>query len=123
MVNDGTIQFEDCEEQSVPSDSKRLTHEANGSAGNLGYIFNGDWVAFNDINLGEGKSRVDIYSGAKNNNATIVKFYLDEIDDTPEATVTCPATGNWSKYETFFPRAFFTSTEGVLFKYNSCPSR
>lgn len=53
VVNDGTIQFEDCEEQSVPSDSKRLTHEANGSAGNLGYIFNGDWVAFNDINLGE----------------------------------------------------------------------
>ena len=99
VVNDGTIQFEDCEEQSVPSDSKRLTHEANGSAGNLGYIFNGDWVAFNDINLGEGKSRVDIYSGAKNNNATIVKFYLDEIDDTPEATVTCPVTGNWSKYE------------------------
>ena len=23
VVNDGTIQFEDCEEQSVPSDSKR----------------------------------------------------------------------------------------------------
>jgi beta-glucosidase len=98
-ISDGTVQFEDCEEQSVPSGSKRLTHEANGSAGNLGYIYNDDWVAFNNINFGNGKSRVEIYSGAQNTNATIVKFYLDVIDDTPEATVTCPVTGNWSKYE------------------------
>lgn len=99
VINDGTVQFEDCDEQSVPSGDKRLTHEANGSAGNLGYIFNNDWIAFNTVNFGAGRSKVDIYSGAKNNNATIVKFYLDEIDGTPDATVTCPVTGNWSKYE------------------------
>lgn len=97
-INDGTVQFEDCDEQSVPSGNKRLTHEANGSAGNLGYIFNNDWVAFNEVNFGNGRNKVDIYHGAKNKNATVVKFYLDAIDDTPEATVTCPVTGNWSKY-------------------------
>ncbi len=97
-INDGTVQFEDCEEQSVKSGNNRLTHEANGSAGNLGYIYNNDWVAFNNVNLGAGRSRLDIFHAAKNNNPTKVYFYLDQIDDTPEAVVTCPVTGSWSKY-------------------------
>ena len=97
-INDGTVQFEDCDEQSVPSGSKRLTHEANGSAGNLGYIFDGDWVAFNDVNFGAGRSRLEIFHAAKNKNATVVRFYLDTLEGEPAAVVTCPVTGNWSKY-------------------------
>lgn len=97
-VSDGTVQFEDTKEQSVESGNKRLTHEANGSAGNLGYIFNNDWVAFDNINFGSGCSKVDVYHGAKNKNATVVRFYLDNMDGEPVATVTCPTTGNWSTY-------------------------
>ncbi|MCH5346251.1 MAG: glycoside hydrolase family 3 C-terminal domain-containing protein, partial [Muribaculaceae bacterium] len=96
--DDGTVQFEDCDEQSVATGSKRLTHEANGSAGNLGYIYNNDWVAFNDINFGNGRSRLEVYHGAQNSNPTIVEFYLDTLDGEPAARVTCPVTGNWSKY-------------------------
>ncbi|MCH5245111.1 MAG: glycoside hydrolase family 3 C-terminal domain-containing protein [Muribaculaceae bacterium] len=96
--DDGTVQFEDCDEQSIASGSKRLTHEANGSAGNLGYIFNNDWVAFNDVNFGNGRSRLEIYHGAKNSNPTIVEFYLDKLEGDPVASVTCPVTGDWSKY-------------------------
>lgn len=96
--DDGTVQFEDCTEQSVPTGNKRLTHEANGSSGNLGYIFNNDWVAFEDINFGNGRSRLEVCHGAKNNNPTIVKFYLDNMSGDPVATVNCPVTGNWSKY-------------------------
>lgn len=97
-VDDGTVQFEDTKEQSVASGSKRLTHEANGSAGNLGYIFNNDWVAFDNVNLGAGRSKLTIYHGAKNNNATIARFYLDDLNSTPVAEITCPTTGNWSTY-------------------------
>lgn len=97
--NDGTIQFEDCDGQSVASGDKRLTHESNGSAGNLGYIYNNDWVSFDNVNFGEGKTKLDVYSGAKNNNPTIVKFYLDAIEGSPAATITCPVTGNWAKYQ------------------------
>lgn len=97
-VDDGTVQFEDTKEQSVATSSKRLTHEANGSAGNLGYIYNNDWVAFDNINLGAGRSKLTIYHGAKNNNATIARFYLDSLDGSPVAEITCPTTGNWSKY-------------------------
>ncbi|MDE5851121.1 MAG: glycoside hydrolase family 3 C-terminal domain-containing protein [Muribaculaceae bacterium] len=98
LYDDGTVQFEDCDEQSIESGSKRLTHEANGSSGNLGYIFNNDWVAFENVHFGAGRTHLDIYHGAKNNNATVVKFYLDNMDGDPVATVTCPVTGNWSKY-------------------------
>ncbi|MDE6653929.1 MAG: glycoside hydrolase family 3 C-terminal domain-containing protein [Muribaculaceae bacterium] len=96
--DDGTVQFEDCVEQSVPSGNKRLTHEANGSSGNLGYIFNNDWVAFENVHFGGGRTHIDVYHGAKNSHATVVKFYLDNMDGDPVATVTCPVTGNWSKY-------------------------
>ncbi len=98
VASDGTVEFEDCDLQSVASGSKRLTHEANGSAGNLGYIFNNDWVGFSEVHLGANCTKLDVYHGAKNSNPTIARFYLDEIDDTPEAVVTCPVTGNWSKY-------------------------
>ncbi len=97
-ASDGTVQFEDCDLQSVKSSDKRLSHEANGSSGNLGYIYNADWVGFSDVHLGANCTRLDVYHGAKNNNPTIARFYLDQIDDTPEAEVTCPVTGNWSKY-------------------------
>ncbi|MDE6648555.1 MAG: glycoside hydrolase family 3 C-terminal domain-containing protein [Muribaculaceae bacterium] len=98
IYDDGTVQFEDCLEQSVPTGNKRLTHEANGSSGNLGYIFNNDWVAFENVHFGSGRTHLDVYHGAKNNNPTIVKFYLDNMDGEPVAVVTCPVTGNWSKY-------------------------
>ncbi len=97
-VDDGTVQFEDTKEQSVPTGSKRLTHEANGSAGNLGYIYNNDWVAFDNVNLGAGRSKLTIYHGAKNNNPTIARFYLDDINSDPVAEITCPTTGNWATY-------------------------
>ena len=100
VINDGTIQFEDNDGQNTPSGSKRLTHEANGSAGNVGYIFSGDWLSYNNINFGEGCSKLDVYHGAKNSNPTTMEIYLDEIDSTPEATVELPSTGNWSKYIT-----------------------
>lgn len=99
-INDGTVQFEDCTEQSTASASKRLTHESNGSAGNLGYVYSGDWVAFSNINLGSGVTRLDVCSGAKNTNATVVNIYLDTMGATPDATITLPSTGNWSKYAT-----------------------
>lgn len=99
VVNDGTVQFEDCDEQSIPTGSKRLTHEANGSAGNLGYIYNGDWVAFNEVNFGDGRSKVDVYHAAKNNGVTVVNFYLDSMDGEPAVSVTCPVTGAWDNYQ------------------------
>ncbi len=97
--SDGTVQFEDTKEQSVASGGKRLPHEANGSGGNLGYIYNNDWVAFDGVDFGNGCSRLTVCHAAKNNNATIARFYLHKLDSTPVAEATCPTTGNWSTYK------------------------
>ncbi len=120
VVNDGTVQFEDCDLQSVPTGSKRLTHEANGSAGNLGYIYNNDWVGFSEVHLGSNCTKLTVYHGAKNSKGTVAYFYIDEIDDTPEAVVNCPVTGDWSKYvETTvdIDPAVWTGTHKVYVKF------
>ena len=98
-LSDGKVQFEDCDDQSHKNDSRHLAHEANGSAGNLGYIHNGDWVSFSTIDLGDGMTRLTIYSGASNSQPTVVKIYLDKMDGSPEKTVTLQPTGSWSSYK------------------------
>ena len=99
-INDGTIQCEDFTGSNVPSSSKRLSIEANGSSGNVGYIYAGDWISFDNVDFGNGRAKVSIYSGAENDNATTVSLYLDDMTGQPDATITLPATGDWAKYET-----------------------
>lgn len=99
QIANNTLEFENCDEQNVESGSKRLTHETNGSSGNLGYIFNNDWIAFNEVDFGNGCNTLDVYSAAKNNHPTILKLYLDQRSGTPAATVTCPTAGSWSTYK------------------------
>lgn len=99
-INDGTIQCEDFTGSSVASSSKRLSIEANGSSGNVGYIYAGDWISFDGIDFGDGCSKLDICSGAKNDHATTVGIYLDEISGKPAATVTLQPTADWAKYAT-----------------------
>lgn len=97
-VSDGSIQFEDNDGQSTESNNNRLAHEANGSAGNIGYIHNGDWLSYNNVNFGAGVSKLEVCSGAQNSNPTVMSVYLDKIDSTPEVTITLQPTGNWGKY-------------------------
>lgn len=99
-INDGTIQCEDFTGSNVPSSSRHLSIEANGSSGNVGYIYAGDWISFDGVDFGNGRAKVSIYSGAENDNATTVSLYLDDMTGQPDATITLPATGDWAKYET-----------------------
>ncbi len=99
-INDGTVQCEDFTDSNVPSSSRHLAKETNGSAGNVGYIYPGDWISFDEVDFGNGREKLDVYSGAKNNGATVMSIYLDNMEGEPAATVTMPATGNWASYET-----------------------
>ena len=97
--SDGRIEFEDCDGMCAHG-TNHLVVEANGSAGNLGYIHSGDWVSFSGIHFGEGVSKLTINSAAQNNNPTIVRIYLDSrTKSTPDLQVSLPATGSWSTYQ------------------------
>jgi len=98
--DNGTIQFEDCTEHSTKSTNRRIAHEFNGSSGNLGYIYSGDWVAFESVDFGNGRTTLDVNHGAKNSKSTTIKFYLDNMNGDPACTVVCKPTGNWSTYTT-----------------------
>lgn len=101
--SDGRIEFEECDELSYTGGGNHLVKEANGSSGNLGYIHNGDWIAFDEIDFGTGKSKVTFYTGAQNSNPTVVNICLDTRKTTPDLQISLPATGSWSSYkeETF----------------------
>lgn len=97
--SDGRVEFEDCDGMSTHGNN-HLVKEANGSAGNLGYIHNGDWVSFSELDFGEGKSKLTINSAAQNKQPTIVRVFLDSrTKGTPDLQVSLPATGNWSSYQ------------------------
>ena len=96
--SDGRMEFEDCDGMSAHG-SNHLVVEANGSAGNLGYIHSGDWVSFSEIDFGEGVSKLTINSAAQNSQPTIVRIFLDSrTKQTPDLQVSLPATGSWSTY-------------------------
>ncbi len=98
-ASDGRVEFEDCTEMSYTGGGNHLVKEANGSSGNLGYIHNGDWVAFDEIDFGEGKSRLTLYTGAQNNNPTVLNISLDTRKTNPDVQISIPPTGSWSSYK------------------------
>ena len=119
-ANDGRVEFEDCTELSYTGGGNHLVREANGSSGNLGYIHNGDWVAFNEIDFGEGKTRLTLYTGAQNNNPTVVNISLDTRKTVPDMQISIPPTGSWSSYkETTFnvDPAIFKGKHKVYFTF------
>ena len=96
--SDGRVDFEDCDDMG-PHGTNHLVIEANGSAGNLGYIHNGDWVSFSEIDFGEGKSKLTINSAAQNSQPTLVRICLDSRSKSaPDLQVSLPPTGSWSTY-------------------------
>lgn len=97
--SDGRVEFEECDELSYTGGGNHLVKEANGSSGNLGYIHNGDWVAFDEIDFGEGKSKLTLYTGAQNNNPTILNICLDSRKSTPDLQISVKPTGSWSSYQ------------------------
>lgn len=119
-ASDGRVEFEDCTEMSHTGGGNHLVKEANGSSGNLGYIHNGDWVAFDEIDFGEGKSRLTLYTGAQNSNPTVLNISLDTRKATPDLQISIPPTGSWSSYkETTFDvdPALFKGKHKVYFTF------
>ncbi len=96
-ISDGTVKFVDFDGSNVTPGSRRLNREANGSSGNVGYINNGDWISFSEIDFGSGRTKAD-FQMAGNSSTTTVKVYLDTKDSTPEASVVIKPSGSWSTY-------------------------
>lgn len=118
MVNDGTMSFVHFDHSNVAPSSKRLAVEANGADGALSFINDGDWVAFNQIDFAEGRSVIELYASSRDVTST-VDIFLDQIDETPEATLMIAPTGSWNAYRTFIydvDPAVFRGNHRVFFR-------
>ncbi|ADU32412.1 carbohydrate-binding protein [Evansella cellulosilytica] len=78
------------------------TEETSDESGeeNIGWIGNGDWVRFNNVNFNEGTSSVNIRAASDNDGGT-VEFRIGSQSGTLIGTVDVSNTGGWQQWETF----------------------
>lgn len=95
---------------------------------NIGYIENGDYVAYANVDFGAGKSKLDVRVATKNAGGT-VQVMLDGLNGTSLGSVNVTATGDWQTWTTLtsdIPVTSgihtvylkFTGSTGYLFNMN-----
>lgn len=118
--------FDQIEAENYSDQSGVRTENCTEGGQNVGYIENGDYLLFRNI---------DFEDGAKSFTARIaggtagIELYLNSLDGTPAATLTVSNTGNWQTWESVtwnIPAISgkhnlylkFTGGEGYLFNIN-----
>jgi beta-glucosidase len=116
VKTDGTIQAEDY--QNHHAKNSRFGSEAGGTGMDIGYISDGDWVSYNGVDFGEGKTSFSINAATPNDGGS-VSVFMDNLNDTAIAKVNIPNTGSWTAYKTTtvaFPKT--TGKHNVYLKFN-----
>jgi beta-xylosidase len=78
---------------------------STGKDQNVTHIVNGSWLAYNQIDFGQGQRFVHFRVASNRQSPTgRIELYLDMDDYKPIATVSVPATGNSQQYQTLTTR-------------------
>lgn len=72
---------------------------------NVGWIANGDWMAFSNVDFGTGKSTwsVRVASGAATGISGLVQLVIDSEGNAPIANFAVASTGGWQTWKTVGP--------------------
>ena len=70
-----------------------------GGGYDVGYISNGSWLHFKNINFGSGVSSVNVRTASAGNGGTL-EFHQDSVGGTLLGTATLPVTGGWQNWTT-----------------------
>jgi len=65
----------------------------------LGYIADGSWAEYSNLDFGQGVSSVSVRSASGGSGGT-VEFHLDAVDGQLIGAATLPVTGNWQGWTT-----------------------
>ena len=86
---------------SYSSENGLETETTSDSTGgyDLGYLTNGAYAVYNNVDFGNGVSKVNVRTASAGSGATAT-FYLDRPTGTPIATVTLPVTSGWQNWQT-----------------------
>ena len=66
---------------------------------NVGYIENGDYLVFKNVDFGDGAKSVTLHAASPVGAA--IEFYLDSMEDTPAAICRMSSTGGFQDYQLF----------------------
>lgn len=70
----------------------------------VGYIENGDYLVFKNVDFGDGTKSVTV-NAASPNGGCAVEFYLDSMSETPIAVCKVESTGSFQEYRLFSANA------------------
>ncbi len=87
-----TIQAED-----YASQSGVRTEESDNGVVNVGYIENGDYIMFRNVDFEDG-GKCFTANVASTTAGAAIEVYVGSTDGTPVATLTVPNTGGWQDY-------------------------
>lgn len=101
--------FDRIEAEDFSSMSGVEIEQLTGGGADVGYIQDGDYLVFNDVDFGEGARSVTAHVGSPDGGCA-VEFYLDEMSGTPFAVCNVSSTG---AFQTFADvAANFSSVSG-----------
>jgi glucosylceramidase len=75
------------------------TTSDTGGGYDVGYINNGSWMHFKNVNFGSGVSNVIVRTASAGNGGT-AEFHLDSLTGTLVGTATLPVTSGWQNWTT-----------------------
>ncbi|WP_298481764.1 carbohydrate-binding protein [uncultured Ruminococcus sp.] len=121
--------FETIEAENFDEQSGVKTEDCSEGGQNIGYIENGDYVMFRNVDFEDGaKSFIARVAGGQEGCA--IEVYVDSLDGTPIAKCSIPSTGGWQDWtdvscntaavtgkHTLYLK--FTGGEGYLFNINN----
>ena len=121
--------FETIEAENFDEQSGIKTEECSEGGQNVGYIENGDYIMFRNVDFEDGaKSFTARVAGGQEGCA--IEVYVDSLDGTPVAKCSIPSTGSWQTWtdvscntaavtgkHTIYLK--FTGGEGYLFNINN----
>ncbi len=75
------------------------TEACSEGGSNVGYIENGDYTQYDNVNFGTGKTKID-FRVASNTNGGKLEVFLDGQNGTSLGNLTIPGTGGWQNWIT-----------------------
>ena len=121
--------FETIEAENFDEQSGIKTEECSEGGMNVGYIENGDYIMFKNIDFEDGAKSFNARVAGGNETCQI-EIYIDTLDSNPIAKCSIPSTGSWQKWSDVSCNIStvsdkhnvylkFTGGEGFLFNINN----
>lgn len=99
-VNGSTVTyisaFETIEAESYSDQSGVKTEDCSEGGQNVGYIENGDYIMFKNVDFEDGAKSITVRAAG---NGANIEIYLDSLNDSPAATLKYLGSGNWQNWE------------------------